>query len=64
MAENMQGGLWFTAMGRIVLDDHGGEVFCEDGDKKLLTKEELSHGVPVGEFQKRLIDELLRRGKK
>ena len=30
----MKGGLWLTAMGRIVLDDHGYETFSEEGDTK------------------------------
>ena len=54
MGENCQGGLWLTAMGRIVLDNHGYETFTEPHDKKLMTKEELSDGIKSGEFIQRL----------
>jgi len=56
---NCKGGLSFTAMGRIVLDDHGYEAFSEPGDKKLFTAEELSRGMKLKEFQGRIIDVLL-----
>ncbi len=52
--ENMLGGLWLTTMGRIVVDDHGSEVFCEPYDRKLMTKEELSRGIQFTEFMKRV----------
>ena len=61
MVENMQGGLWFTAMGRIVLDDHGYEAFSEPGDIKLFTAEQISKGVGLHEFEGRLFDALLKR---
>lgn len=57
--ENCKGGLWFTSMGRIVLDDHGYETFSEPGDKKLFTAEELSKGMKLKEFQGRIIDVIL-----
>lgn len=56
--ENCQGGLWLTSMGRIVLDDHGYEAFSEPGDKKLMDKKEISFGIPIKEFQCRLMDAL------
>lgn len=49
-----QGGLWKTAMGRIVLDNHNCEAFCEPYDKKLMTKEELTNGIKFEEFMRRL----------
>jgi len=52
--ENMGGGLWLTAMGRIVLDDYACEVFMEPYDKKLMTKEELTRGIKLLEFSDRL----------
>ena len=52
--ENMQGGLWKTTMGRIVLDNHGCEAFSEPQDKKLMTKEELTNGIKFEEFILRL----------
>ena len=61
MAENMQGGLWLTAMGRIVLDDHGYEAFSEPGDIKLFTAEQISKGIGIHEFNDKLIDALLKR---
>ena len=54
--ENCKGGLWLTTMGRIVLDDHNYEAFCEPHDKKLMTKEELSNGIKLKDFQCRLLD--------
>lgn len=57
--EGMQGGLWLTAMGRIVLDNHGNEVFCEPYDRKLMTKEELTNGIRFDEFMKRIANILL-----
>jgi len=60
--EHMQGGLWLTAMGRIVLDDHGYESFCEPGDKKLFTAEQISKGVGLNQFQGRLFDALRSNG--
>ena len=57
MTENMKGGLWKTAMGRIVLDNHNNETFSEPSDKKLMTKEELTNGIKVGEFVQRLMIE-------
>lgn len=59
--ESMKGGLWLTAMGRIVLDDHGYEAFAEPGDIKLFTAEQISKGVGVKEFNGRLADALLKR---
>lgn len=58
MAENCQGALWLTAMGRVVLDDHGYEAFSEPGDKKLLTAEQISNGMNVKEFMCILVDAL------
>ena len=58
MVENCKGGLWLTVMGRIVLDDHNSETFCEPYDKKLMTKEELSNGIKLKDFQCKLIDAL------
>ncbi len=52
--ESMEGGLWFTTMGRIVLDDHNNEVFAKGYDKKLMTKEELTKGVFLDDFMKRI----------
>lgn len=52
--ENMNGGLWLTAMGRIVLDDHINEVFCEPRDKKIMLKSELTNGIKAEEFSRRL----------
>ncbi len=51
-----KGGLWLSAMGRIVLDDHNCETFCKPYDKKLLTKEELSKGIKLKDFQCKLLD--------
>ncbi len=56
MSENMKGGLWKTTMGRIVLDNHSGEIFSEPGDKKLMTKEELKNGIFLKNFLERLIE--------
>ena len=56
MSENMKGGLWKTTMGRIVLDNHSGEIFSEPYDKKLMTKEELKNGIPWKKFLERLIE--------
>ncbi len=50
----MKEGLWITAMGRIVLDNHGYETFSEPGDRKLMTKEELTNGIKFEEFILRL----------
>ena len=55
----LEGGLWLTAMGRIVLDDHGYESFQEPGDKLLFTAEEISAGMSVKDFQTKLIGALL-----
>ena len=55
---NMEGGLWLTTMGRIVLDDHTYEAFSEPGDKLLFTAKEISNGIKVKEFQNKLIDAL------
>ena len=55
MAENQNGCLWLTQMGRIVLDDHSYESFCSPGDKKILTAKELSNGIKLEEFVLRLI---------
>jgi len=52
--ESMQGGLWLTSMGRIVLDNHNNETYCEPYDEKLMTKEELTNGIKFQEFVKRL----------
>ena len=59
--ESMKEGLWLTAMGRIVLDDHGCEAFSEPGDIKLFTAEQISNGVGVKEFEGRLFDALLKK---
>jgi len=44
-AKGLSGNLYFTAMGRITLDDHNGEVYCEPHDKVIMTKEELTRGI-------------------
>lgn len=54
MVENMKGGLWLTAMGRIVLDDHPNEAFAESGDTKIMTSEELTRGIKLKDFNNRL----------
>jgi len=54
MVENMQGALWITTMGRIVLDDHSYEAFSEPGDRKIATAKELSRGLSYEEFIIRL----------
>ncbi len=54
--ESMKGGLWLTAMGRIVLDDHNNETYSEPYDKKIMTKDELTNGTKVGNFIQRLWD--------
>ena len=56
MVENMKGGLWRTGMNRIVLDNHNSEAFAEPGDRKLMTKEELTNGIRLEEFLKRLCE--------
>ena len=56
-------GLWLTAMGRIVLDNHNNETFCEPYDKKLMTKEELEKGIKFIEFEKRMIEAVGIRGR-
>ena len=56
--ENCKGGLWLTAMGRIVLDDHAYETFIEPGDTKLFTAKEISNGIGIKQFQGRLFDAL------
>ncbi len=55
MSENCKEGLWLTAMGRIVLDNHNDEVFNEPQDKKLMSKEELKNGIKSSEFIQRLM---------
>ena len=57
--ECCKGGLWFTTMRRIVLDDHNCETFAEPHDKKLMTKEELTKGISIKEFNDRLDDALV-----
>jgi hypothetical protein len=54
MNKHGKGGLWRTAMGRITLDDHHSEVFVEPYDRKLMTAEELTRGIKLEEFLKRL----------
>ena len=54
--ENLKGALWLTAMNRIVLDNHGNEAFCEPYDKKLMTKDELTNGIKVEDFIKRIME--------
>ena len=58
----LEGGLWLTVMGRIVLDDHGYESFQKPGDKLLFTAEEISAGINVKDFQIKLIDALQKDG--
>ena len=58
---SMEGGLWLTAMNRIVLDDHGYEVFSEPEDLLLLTAEEISNGINIHDFQEKLISAILSR---
>jgi len=59
MVERMKGGLWLTAMGRIVIDDHGYETFSEEGDTKLFTAEELRYGIKSDEFLDRLTKHMI-----
>ena len=54
MTESCKRGLWLSAMGRIVLDNHNNEVFAEPGDKKIMTAEELTNGISLEVFEKRL----------
>lgn len=54
ITENMRGGLWLTTMGRIVLDNHSGEIFSDLQDKKIMTAEELTSGIGLLEFYNRL----------
>ncbi len=60
--ENMKGGLWLTAMGRITLDNHSGEVFAEPSDTKLMTAEELTNGISSKEFYSRLRKHMILEG--
>lgn len=60
--ECMKGGLWLSAMGRIVLDNHNCETFAKPHDKKLLTAEELESGIKLKDFQCRLLDALRDNG--
>lgn len=55
-SENLQGGLWITAMGRVVLDNHNSETFYKDMDKKIMNKEELTKGIKFKEFMLRIVD--------
>lgn len=43
-------------MGRVILDNHNNETYCEPYDKKLMTKEELTNGIKFEEFIQRLWD--------
>ncbi len=52
--ECCEGGLWLTPLGRVVLDNHNCETFLKSGDKKLMTKEELKHGINLKLFIERL----------
>ncbi len=52
---NMSGKLYLTVGKRVVLDNHGNESFSEPYDKVLMTKEELTNGIKVEEFLKRLV---------
>jgi len=52
ITENMKGGLWLTAMGRIVLDNHSNETFSEPYDTKIMTAKELTNGIGLLEFYK------------
>ena len=51
--ESMKGGLWLTAMGRITLDNHNGEVFCKPYDIKILDAEDLTRGISLKDFRRR-----------
>jgi hypothetical protein len=51
---NGTGKLYLTSGGRITLDDHNCEAYSEPYDRVLMTKEELTHGISVGEFFSRL----------
>jgi len=53
--ECMKGALWFTSGGRIVLDDHNNETYCEPYDIKLMTKEELTRGIRVEDLMSRIV---------
>ena len=59
---NKEGGLWFTAMGRIVLDDHDGEYFSSPDDARIMTAEELRSGISLKEFERRLRKHKILRG--
>lgn len=48
-------GLWKTSGGRIVLDSHNNETFCEPYDTKLATIEELTNGISLRIFLERLV---------
>lgn len=54
--ESCKEGLWLSAMGRIVLDNHNWEVFAKPHDKKLMTKKELKDGIKLEELQKRIVE--------
>jgi len=58
MMVQLEGGLWLSAMGRIVLDDHGYESFSGTRDKLLFTAEEISAGIKLKDFQCKLKDAL------
>ena len=62
--ENMKGGLWLTTMGRITLDNYGGEAFSEPYDKKIMTAEELTRGISFKKFIKRLNKYMVLEGLK
>jgi len=59
-----EGGLWITAMGRVVLDDHNNEAFFEPSDTPIMTAEELTNGVSLVDFQTRMVRTLLDRENK
>ena len=54
MNEQLKGGLWLTSGGRIVLDNHGYEMFSTPHDKKILTATELKKGISIKIFKKKL----------
>ena len=52
--ECMEGGLWLTSGGRMVLDNHNCEIFTEPYDRKIMSREELEQGISKKKFLERL----------
>ena len=51
---SMTGKLMLTSGGRVTLDNHGCEVYCEPYDKILMSVEELERGISLLTFMKRI----------